>query len=203
MYRGEFRRDVQGLMYAFGDSPVPDPTSVALMEDMVVSFLVDLIRRARPTPALVNMPTNNVQITAVAQAYAQQQTYDREQARLDEAVIRAATDAGSSALAKAQQERRAADSLAAQERERRNADMTARPFAHPHVARTRLTVDDIKFACRKDAKLTSRIEELIYLDKEITSARRVFDVPAEEAIQDNSIGVATANPTSAANGAQQ
>lgn len=63
-------------------------------------------------------------------------------------------------------------------------EMLLRSGVHPFVARTRMTVEDVKFACRKDAKMTSRIEELIYLDKVISSVRRGFDVPDEGAIAD-------------------
>jgi hypothetical protein len=187
VYRGEFRRDVQGLMYAFGDSASPDPQAVALLEDMAVSFLVDLIRRARPTPTQVNVATNSAQVTSMANAYFRQQASDREQERLDDALIRAAAGTSTS------MNRRTAG--ADQNSQARHAvdNAVIRTAVHPHIARTRLTVEDIKFACRKDAKLTSRIEELIYLDKEISSARRVFDVPAEEAIQDNTVGANNAS----------
>lgn len=53
---------------------------------------------------------------------------------------------------------------------------------HPYAARHRLKVDDVKMALRKDPKKLGRIEELIYLDKVITGARKAFVEPeAEEA----------------------
>lgn len=180
IYKGEFRKDIEGLMYAFGDTEHPDPDSIALMEDMTVAFLVDLIKRARPSPVQLSVPSNPSRVQMIAQADAQQRQWQNEQRLVDDAAERAAAGTSATAIAKAQKRVAAANA----EHERRRAhEMAVRSNVHPFVGRTRMTVEDIKFACRKDAKLTSRIEELIYLDKEITSARKVFDVPADEAIQ--------------------
>lgn len=180
VYKSEFRKDIEGLMYAFGDTEHPDPDSVALMEDMTVSFLIDLIKRARPSPVQLSIPSNPSRVQMIAQAEAQQRQWQNEQRLVDDAAERAAAGTSATAIAKAQKRVAAANA----EHERRRAhEMMVRSNVHPFVGRTRMTVEDIKFACRKDAKLQSRIEELIYLDKEISSARKVFDVPAEEAIQ--------------------
>lgn len=180
---------VEGLMYAFGDVQRPDPASVALMEDMTVTFLLDLCRRARPIPHQMPIPSNPARVQNLASAvYAQQQT-EYEQQMLDEAAERAASGSSSSAaVVAAAAKRRAAQrtngstSHAAQNETHH--DMPIRTNVHPFVGRNRMTVEDVKFACRKDPKLTSRIEELIYLDKVITSVRRGFDVPDEGAIAD-------------------
>ena len=180
LYKGEFRKDIEGLMYAFGDSEHSDPASIALMEDMTVSFLVDLIKRARPSPVQLSLPSNPSRVQTIAQADAQQRQWQNEQRLVDDAAERAAAGTSATAIAKAQ--KRVAEANAEHER-RRAREMMIRTNVHPFVGRTRMTVEDIKFACRKDAKLTSRIEELIYLDKEINSARKAFDVPQDEAIQ--------------------
>lgn len=185
-------------MYAFGDSEHPDAGSVALMEDMTVSFLIDLCRRARPAPGQLAIPSNQAHVQTIAQAATQQQQLEYQQQLVDEAAARAAAGTSSSAKAKAQKQAAAAASA---EQQRQQSAMPIRAVVHPFVGRTRMTVEDIKFACRKDAKMTSRIEELIYLDKEISNARRVFDVPAEDAIQDNSAGQASAQDTTNANAA--
>ncbi|PWN34199.1 uncharacterized protein FA14DRAFT_173901 [Meira miltonrushii] len=180
VYKNEFRKDIEGLMYAFGDAEHSDPDSIALMEDMTVSFLVDLIKRARPSPVQLSVPSNPARVQMIAQADAQQRQWQNEQRLVDHEAERAAAGTSATAIAKAQKRVAAANA----EHERRRAhEMMTRTNVHPFVGRTRMTVEDIKFACRKDAKLTSRIEELIYLDKEIQAARKVFDVPADEAIQ--------------------
>lgn len=91
-------------MYAYGDSPTPDPASVALMEEMTIDFLTDLCHRARPSPYSLNTPST-----------------------------------------------------------------------YPPASRARVKVDDFKFALRKDTKKLARLEELLYLDRVIANAKRMFD----------------------------
>lgn len=51
-------RDLRNLMYAYGDSPNPDPDSVMLMEEMTVDFITDLCCRARPSPYSLGLGTS-------------------------------------------------------------------------------------------------------------------------------------------------
>uniref|UniRef100_A0A803PD45 Transcription initiation factor TFIID subunit 13 n=1 Tax=Cannabis sativa TaxID=3483 RepID=A0A803PD45_CANSA len=41
--RGVFQKELQHMMYGFGDDPNPLPESVALMEDIVVEYITDLV----------------------------------------------------------------------------------------------------------------------------------------------------------------
>uniref|UniRef100_A0A1D1XKD5 Transcription initiation factor TFIID subunit 13 n=1 Tax=Anthurium amnicola TaxID=1678845 RepID=A0A1D1XKD5_9ARAE len=41
--RGFFQKDLQHMMYGFGDDPNPLPETVALVEDIVVEYVTDLI----------------------------------------------------------------------------------------------------------------------------------------------------------------
>jgi transcription initiation factor TFIID subunit 13 len=41
--------------------------------------------------------------------------------------------------------------------------------------RQKIKVDDFKFAIRKDKIKLGRVEELLYLQKEITEAKKMFD----------------------------
>ncbi|XWS44102.1 hypothetical protein CRYUN_Cryun15aG0015900 [Craigia yunnanensis] len=45
--RGVFQKDLQHMMYGFGDDPNPLPESVALMEDIVVEYVTDLAHKAQ------------------------------------------------------------------------------------------------------------------------------------------------------------
>lgn len=47
-------------MYAYGDSPNPDPDSVMLMEEMTVDFITDLCCRARPSPYALGLGTSSI-----------------------------------------------------------------------------------------------------------------------------------------------
>ena len=47
-------------MYAYGDSPNPDPDSVMLMEEMTVDFITDLCCRARPSPYSLGLGTSSI-----------------------------------------------------------------------------------------------------------------------------------------------
>ncbi|PVU84597.1 hypothetical protein BB559_007539 [Furculomyces boomerangus] len=51
--------------------------------------------------------------------------------------------------------------------------------------RQRVTVDDFKFALRKDPKKLARVEELISLNKEIENARKMFRDEASETEEKN------------------
>ena len=176
-------------MYAFGDVEKPDSDSIALMEDMTLSFLVDLCHRARPSPHKVPIPSNQNVINTIANAVLAEEAA----AALEAAAANASTANSNSSKKKAQVSssaaRRdrtmtrgdaAADSLTTSSASSKRNYMPPRLVAHPYVARPRMTVEDLKFACRKDAKLSSRIEELLYLDKVITAAQKAFDNPEED-----------------------
>ncbi|KAH7516988.1 transcription initiation factor TFIID subunit 13 [Ziziphus jujuba] len=45
--RGVFQKELQHMMYGFGDDPNPLPESVALMEDIVVEYITDLVYKAQ------------------------------------------------------------------------------------------------------------------------------------------------------------
>ncbi|KAL6184894.1 PREDICTED: transcription initiation factor TFIID subunit 13 [Fragaria vesca subsp. vesca] len=47
--RGVFQKELQHMMYGFGDDPNPLPESVALMEDIVVEYITDLVHKAQDT----------------------------------------------------------------------------------------------------------------------------------------------------------
>ncbi|CAN1234697.1 Transcription initiation factor TFIID subunit 13 [Linum perenne] len=43
---GVFQKDLQRMMYGFGDDPNPIPESVALLEDILVEYVTDLTHKA-------------------------------------------------------------------------------------------------------------------------------------------------------------
>ncbi|XP_058742664.1 transcription initiation factor TFIID subunit 13-like [Vicia villosa] len=45
--RGVFQRELQHMMYGFGDDPNPLPESVALMDDIVVEYITELVHKAQ------------------------------------------------------------------------------------------------------------------------------------------------------------
>ncbi|XP_057483843.1 transcription initiation factor TFIID subunit 13-like isoform X2 [Actinidia eriantha] len=45
--RGVFQKDLQHMMYGFGDDPNPLPESVTLVEDIVVEYVTDLVNKAQ------------------------------------------------------------------------------------------------------------------------------------------------------------
>ncbi|CAI0395929.1 unnamed protein product [Linum tenue] len=45
--RGMFQKDLQHMMYGFGDDPNPIPESVALVEDIVVEYVTDMVHKAQ------------------------------------------------------------------------------------------------------------------------------------------------------------
>ncbi|KAK9282362.1 hypothetical protein L1049_005279 [Liquidambar formosana] len=47
--RGVFQKDLQHMMYGFGDDPNPLPETVALLEDIVVEYVTDLVHKAQDT----------------------------------------------------------------------------------------------------------------------------------------------------------
>ncbi|SNX81832.1 related to TAF13 - TFIID subunit involved in RNA polymerase II transcription initiation [Melanopsichium pennsylvanicum] len=59
-HRNLFARDLRNLMYAYGDSPNPDPDSVMLMEEMTVDFITDLCCRARPSPYSLGLGISSI-----------------------------------------------------------------------------------------------------------------------------------------------
>ncbi|XP_020175295.1 transcription initiation factor TFIID subunit 13 [Aegilops tauschii subsp. strangulata] len=44
--RSVFQKDLQHMMYGFGDDPNPLPETVALVEDIVVEYITDLVHKA-------------------------------------------------------------------------------------------------------------------------------------------------------------
>ncbi|QCE08673.1 transcription initiation factor TFIID subunit 13-like [Vigna unguiculata] len=45
--RGVFQKELQHMMYGFGDDPNPLPESVTLMEDIVVEYVTELVHKAQ------------------------------------------------------------------------------------------------------------------------------------------------------------
>ncbi|EOY02557.1 Transcription initiation factor IID [Theobroma cacao] len=45
--RGVFQKDLQHMMYGFGDDPNPLPETVSLVEDIVVEYVTDLAHKAQ------------------------------------------------------------------------------------------------------------------------------------------------------------
>ncbi|XP_031486979.1 transcription initiation factor TFIID subunit 13 isoform X1 [Nymphaea colorata] len=45
--RGMFQKDLQHMMYGFGDDPNPLPETVALVEDIVVEYITDMVHKAQ------------------------------------------------------------------------------------------------------------------------------------------------------------
>lgn len=45
--RGVFQKDLQHMMYGFGDDPNPLPETVALVEDIVVEYVMDMVHKAQ------------------------------------------------------------------------------------------------------------------------------------------------------------
>ncbi|KAF4351905.1 hypothetical protein CsatB_023751 [Cannabis sativa] len=45
--RGVFQKELQHMMYGFGDCSNPLPESVALMEDIVMEYIIDLVHKAQ------------------------------------------------------------------------------------------------------------------------------------------------------------
>ncbi|KAI3449413.1 hypothetical protein Pfo_006078 [Paulownia fortunei] len=45
--RGMFQKDLQHMMYGFGDDPNPLPETVTLVEDIVVEYVTDMVHKAQ------------------------------------------------------------------------------------------------------------------------------------------------------------
>nr|GFA60883.1 transcription initiation factor TFIID subunit 13 [Tanacetum cinerariifolium] len=45
--RGVFHKDLQHMMYGFGDDSNPLPETVALVEDIVVEYVTDMVHKAQ------------------------------------------------------------------------------------------------------------------------------------------------------------
>ncbi|XP_019162272.1 PREDICTED: transcription initiation factor TFIID subunit 13-like [Ipomoea nil] len=45
--RGMFQKDLQHMMYGFGDDQHPLPETVALVEDIVVEYVTDMVHKAQ------------------------------------------------------------------------------------------------------------------------------------------------------------
>jgi transcription initiation factor TFIID subunit 13 len=45
--RGIFHRDLQPMMYGFGDDPKPMPETVELVEDILVDYITDMLHKVR------------------------------------------------------------------------------------------------------------------------------------------------------------
>ncbi|KAG8481704.1 hypothetical protein CXB51_026586 [Gossypium anomalum] len=50
--RGVFQKDLQHMMYGFGDDPNPLPETVALVEDIVVEYVTDMVLFLMDLPKL-------------------------------------------------------------------------------------------------------------------------------------------------------
>ncbi|KAL3535252.1 hypothetical protein ACH5RR_003713 [Cinchona calisaya] len=50
--RGVFQKDLQHMMYGFGDDPNPLPETVALVEDIVMEYVTDMVHKAQDTASL-------------------------------------------------------------------------------------------------------------------------------------------------------
>jgi hypothetical protein len=160
-------------MYAFGDVQHPDGDTVALLEDMTVSFIVDIVHRARPNSSkIAGIPSNQNTINTIAAGILSQDAEATSSTAVSETKVRR----GGGAIRGARDSAAGGSSIGSNT----NTPMPPRLAAHPYVARQNLTVEDLKFACRKDPKLSSRIEELIYLDKIFTAAQKSFNNPEED-----------------------
>ena len=165
-------------MYAFGDVEKPDADSVALLEDMTMTFLVDLCHRARPQPHKIGIPSNQATINSIASGILQDDA---------SASATAATSSTAKTVVGAMKDRKTGSGGASENSKaagKGRQAMLPRLAPHPFVGRPRMTVEDLKFACRKDMKTSSRIAELLYLDKVITDAQKTFKNPEEEAAED-------------------
>uniref|UniRef100_A0A5B7BKD1 Transcription initiation factor TFIID subunit 13 n=1 Tax=Davidia involucrata TaxID=16924 RepID=A0A5B7BKD1_DAVIN len=47
--RGVFQKDLQHMMYGFGDDANPLPETVALVEDIVLEYVTDMVNKAQDT----------------------------------------------------------------------------------------------------------------------------------------------------------
>lgn len=47
--RGVFQKELQHMMYGFGDDRNPLPETVALVEDIVVEYVTDMVHKAQDT----------------------------------------------------------------------------------------------------------------------------------------------------------
>ncbi|XP_051149405.1 transcription initiation factor TFIID subunit 13 [Andrographis paniculata] len=45
--RGMFQKELQHMMYGFGDDPNPLPETVSLVEDIVVEYVTDMVHKAQ------------------------------------------------------------------------------------------------------------------------------------------------------------
>ncbi|PWN30134.1 hypothetical protein BDZ90DRAFT_229164 [Jaminaea rosea] len=55
---------------------------------------------------------------------------------------------------------------------------SSNPARNPYLTRSRVKIDDLRFALRKDDKKLARLEELIYLDGIISGAKKILDTGA-------------------------
>ncbi|GFQ02450.1 transcription initiation factor TFIID subunit 13 [Phtheirospermum japonicum] len=45
--RGMFQKELQHMMYGFGDDPNPLPETISLVEDIVVEYVTDMVHKAQ------------------------------------------------------------------------------------------------------------------------------------------------------------
>ncbi|PSR94721.1 Transcription initiation factor TFIID subunit like [Actinidia chinensis var. chinensis] len=50
--RGVFQKDLQHMMYGFGDDPNPLPETVVLVEDIVLEYVTDLVHKAEDVASI-------------------------------------------------------------------------------------------------------------------------------------------------------
>ncbi|KAK0529120.1 hypothetical protein OC835_004393 [Tilletia horrida] len=189
-HRGIFARDVRALMYAYGDAPEADPATVDLLEDLTVDFLTDLCHRARPSPyALPQGPGMRALVPA-----SELTGTGGAGEMMHPAAISAIAAGGSAffpptALAfssssttnTSSSSAAAAQQVQIQQQQQQQQQQLYFPLpstsaGHPFFTRARIKVDDLKHALRKDGKKYARVEELLYLDKVISDARKQMDV---------------------------
>ncbi|QPG75126.1 hypothetical protein FOA43_002469 [Brettanomyces nanus] len=99
-----FSNDLKALLYAFGDSAAPNAETIQTLEDVLTSYLIDVLMEANKVRQIQK--------------------------------------------------------------------------------RTKLKVDDIEFALRKDAVKLGRVYDLQEMDKQITMAKKMFDEEAEKPERD-------------------
>lgn len=179
------------MMYAFGDVEKPNADSVALVEDMTMTFLVDLCHRARPNSSKIPIPSNQNTINIIANGLLQQQQSSQQGVPLKggEDEFNSSTDSNVSNRSnfRSTNTSRGTKMIStAASSQSQISTIPPRLAPHPYVAQSRMTVEDLKFACRKDVKLSSRIEELLYLDKVITAAQKAFH--PEEEVSERTVG---------------
>lgn len=122
-------------MYGFGDDN-PAPDTVALMEELVVEHISDIVRRRPPSSSRLSSRAKLTQSSCETQCT--------------------------------------------------QAHMIS-------TNRGKVKVDDFRFALRRDPKKLARLDELLFMQEEITRARRGFDNPLDQYADEEDIAAAKAD----------